>query len=54
MKYKGIEITKTKSGKYMIKSPVNGTTRIFTSKEQLKNYIDNADVIESHARAMRD
>ena len=52
MKYKGIEIKKTKSGKYIINSPINGTTRMFKTFEYLKNYIDNAEVIESHAKAM--
>lgn len=54
MIYKGIEIEVRKSGKFQLFSTVNGTLRIFNTLEQAKNYIDNAEVLESHADAMRD
>ena len=57
MRYKGVEVMVIKSktdGRrlYMIKSPVNGTTRIFENKEYLKNYIDNAESMELFARSL--
>ena len=53
MKYKGVKITKNeKSGKYYLLSPVNGTQRIFRSLELAKNYIGNAEAIESHAKGI--
>ena len=52
MWYKGVEITKTKSGKYELASPVNGTRRIFKNLELAKTYIENAEAIDSHAMAM--
>ena len=48
MRYKGVEITKTKSGNYMIKNK-QGKRRIFPTKEYLKNYIDNEDDLEFRA-----
>ena len=53
MRYKGVEITKTKSGNYMIKNK-QGKTRIFPTKEYLKNYIDNEDDIEFRAKHIND
>ena len=49
MKYKDVEITILKSGNYMIKNK-QGKTRIFKSKELLKNYIDNEDDLEFRAK----
>ena len=49
MRYKGVEITRLKSGCYMIKNK-QGKTRIFETKEYLKNYIDNEDDLEFRAR----
>lgn len=54
MRYKGIEITKTETGKYKIISPYNGTVRIFKNKELLKNYIDNWKVIDINAKYICD
>lgn len=51
IKYKGVEITQ-KGDSFYLKSPVNGTQRIFRSLELAKNYVDNADALDSHARAM--
>lgn len=48
MRYKGVEITRLKSGGYMIKNK-QGKTRIFPTKEYLKNYIDNEDDYEFRA-----
>ena len=53
MKYKNVEITKnSKSGNYYLKSPANGTTRIFESLERAKYYIDNYEVLEDMAKAL--
>ena len=41
-----------KNGKFYLKSPVNGTQRIFNTKEAAQNYLRNADVIDSHARGL--
>lgn len=49
MRYKRVEITRLKSGGYMIKNK-QGKTRIFETKEYLKNYIDNEDDLEFRAR----
>ena len=49
MRYKGVEITRLKSGGYMIKNK-QGKTRIFETKEYLKKYIDNEDDLEFRAR----
>lgn len=54
MTYKNVEIIVRKSGKFQLISPVNGTIRIFTTIEHVKNYIDNAVVIDSNAKALRD
>ena len=48
MRYKGVKITRTKSGQYMIKNK-QGKTRIFPTKEYLKNYIDNEYDLEFRA-----
>ena len=53
MRYKGVEITRTKSGQYMIKNK-EGKTRIFPTKELLKNYIDNEDDLEFLAKHLND
>lgn len=53
MKYKNVEITKNpKSGNYYLKSPANGTTRIFKSLELAKYYIDNYEALEDMAKAL--
>jgi hypothetical protein len=41
-----------KNGKFYLKSPVNGTQRIFKTKEAAQNYLRNADAIDSHARGL--
>lgn len=51
MTYKGIEIIE-KNDKYRLISPINGTLRIFKNIELAKNYINNAESIDSHAKAM--
>lgn len=50
--YHGTEITQRASGKYYLESPVNGTQRIFRTLEMAKKYVDNAEALDSHARAM--
>lgn len=52
MTYKGREIEIRNEKFYVIAN--NGTLRIFNSEELLKNFIDNEEVLESHARAMTD
>lgn len=51
--YKGVQITKNeKSGNYYLKSPVNGTQRIFKTIERALYYIDYCEALDSHATAM--
>lgn len=52
MTYKGVEITVTKSGKFSLISPVNGTLRIFNTMDLAVNYINKAEIIDSHAKAL--
>ena len=55
MNYKGVEITRNeKSGNFYLKSPENGTQRIFKNLEMAMNYIDNARVIDSNFKAIHD
>ncbi len=51
MTYRGIKIFE-KNKKFRLYSPVNGTLRIFDTLEAAKHYIDNATVIDGHAKAM--
>lgn len=50
--YEGIEITVRASGKFQLNSPVDGALHVFDTIERAKYYIDHAEVIDSHARAM--
>lgn len=50
--YKGVKIFIRESGNYELRSPVNGTLRIFPTLKYAKNYIDNAKALDSHAAAM--
>lgn len=58
MVYNGVVVTlrRSKYAKkgvlYVIKSPVNGKQRIFEDEECLKNYIDNAETLESIGDAL--
>ena len=51
--YSGVQISQNeKTGSFFLKSPVNGTQRIFSSIEMARNYIDHCYVLDSHAMAM--
>ena len=50
--YEGIEITVRASGKFQLYSPVDGALHVFDTIGRAKYYIDHAEVIDSHARAM--
>lgn len=49
--YHGVEIEK-KNNNFYIKSPRNGSTRIFIDMKCAKNYIDNWEAIEINAQEL--
>lgn len=55
MVYNGVEITaNTATGSFYLKSPVNGTQRIFRTLEKAMYYIDHAIVLDSRVKGMHD
>ena len=51
--YNGVTIERNEeTGTYYLISPASGVQKLFKNMEYAKNFIDNAEVLESNARAL--
>ena len=51
-KYKGVDIYKRDTGSYYLAAPTNGTQRVFKDIDKARQFVENAEAIDSNGRAL--